>query len=246
MRKAYGGATMTSTARLEISPRTALPLTSQQTFWGVSALLFAASAALTIVRCGSMSMMWMRMPGQTWFTAAASFLAMWTVMMVAMMLPSVAPMLERHRQTIGSGRMTAIAGAGYFFVWALLGAAIFPLGAALATVEIPFATGMVILLAGLLQFTPWKARLLACCRESTNCAGHSAWRQGLCLGIDCACCCLGPTTVLLVVGPMDLRAMAVVTAAITAERLLPGGEQVARATGALAIAAVLFQIARAA
>ena len=56
-------------------------------FFGVSALLFAASAALTIAWCEStsamggmpmpggwtMSMAWMRMPGQTWLGAAASF-----------------------------------------------------------------------------------------------------------------------------------------------------------------------------
>ena len=75
--------------------------TSHQTFYGVSALLFAATATLTIVWCASMaamgtmqmpggstmSMMWMRMPGQSWPGAAASFLGMWTVMMMAMMLP---------------------------------------------------------------------------------------------------------------------------------------------------------------
>jgi hypothetical protein len=58
---------------------------------GVSALLFAASAAVTFVRCASMSAMgetpmpggwtmsiaWMRMPGQTWPGAAASFLGSW-------------------------------------------------------------------------------------------------------------------------------------------------------------------------
>ena len=71
---------------------------SQYAFLGVSALLFAASAAVTIVWCASMSTMggmpmpggwtmpmaWMRMPGQTWPGAAASFLGMWVVMMVAL------------------------------------------------------------------------------------------------------------------------------------------------------------------
>jgi predicted metal-binding membrane protein len=80
---------------------------SQQGFFGVSALLFAASAAVTIVWCASMSasggmpmpggwtmsMAWMRMPGQTWPGAAASFLGMWVMMMVAMMLPCLVPML---------------------------------------------------------------------------------------------------------------------------------------------------------
>src|SRR4029434_5949041 len=91
----------------EISPTIGSERASQQAFFGVSALLFAASAAVTIVWCGSMSSMggmpmsggwtmsmaWMRMPGQTWSGAAASFLGMWIVMMVAMMLPSLVPML---------------------------------------------------------------------------------------------------------------------------------------------------------
>ena len=87
----------------------------QHVFLGVSALLFAASAAVTIAWCASMSAMggmpmpggwtmsmaWMRMPGQTWPGAAASFLGMWVVMMVAMMLPSLVPMLWRYRQAVG-------------------------------------------------------------------------------------------------------------------------------------------------
>jgi predicted metal-binding membrane protein len=51
---------------------------------------------------------------------------------------------------------------------------------------------------------------------------------------------------LLVIGVMDLRAMVIVAAAITAERLAPAAERVARATGAVAIGAGLFLIARAA
>src|SRR6266513_1719947 len=110
---------------------------SEHAFLGVSALLFAASAAVTIVWCGSMSAMgemrmpggwsmsmaWMRMPGQTWPGAAASFLGMWAVMMVAMMLPSLVPMLWRYRQAVGRtgerrlGRLTALVGVGYFLVW---------------------------------------------------------------------------------------------------------------------------------
>ena len=75
----------------------------------------------------TLSMAWMPMCGQTWMAAAASFIGMWTVMMVAMMLPSLAPLLWRHRP------MAAVAaGAGYFFVWTALGAIIFALGAAFA------------------------------------------------------------------------------------------------------------------
>jgi predicted metal-binding membrane protein len=253
---------------------------SQQAFLGVSALLFAASAVVTIAWCTSMSAMgampmpggwtmsmaWMRMPGQTWPGAAASFLGMWVVMMVATMQPSLVPMLWRYREAVGRtgemrlGRLTALVGLGYFFVWTVFGMAVFPLGVALAAVEmqqpalaraVPIAVGVVVLLVGLLQLTEWKARHLACCRESPGrgrtlpADAGTAWRHGLRLGLHCSYCCAGLTVILLVMGLMDLRAMAVVAAAITVERLAPAGEHVARATGALAVGAGLFLIARA-
>jgi hypothetical protein len=56
----------------------------------------------------TMSMVWMRLPEQTWPGAAASFLGMWIVMMVAMMLPSLVPMLWRFRQAIGKPGETSL------------------------------------------------------------------------------------------------------------------------------------------
>ena len=245
----------------------------------VAALLFAASTAVTVVWCASMSAMggmpmpggwtmsmaWMRMPGQTWPGAAASFLAMWAVMMVAMMLPSLVPMLRRYRQALGRagaprlGRLTAIASVGYFFVWTVFGIIAFPLGVALAALEmrlpalsraVPIAIGLVILIAGGLQLTAWKARHLACCREAPGpgrtlpADARTAWRHGLRLGLHCCRCCAGLMAILLVIGVMDLRAMAVVAAAITIERLAPAGERVARAIGAVALGAGLLLLAR--
>jgi predicted metal-binding membrane protein len=52
--------------------------------------------------------------------------------------------------------------------------------------------------------------------------------------------------ILLVTGVMDFRAMAIVSAAITVERLAPAGERVARGIGAVVVGAGLFLIARAA
>src|SRR2546422_8690754 len=98
----------------------------------------------------------MPMSGHTWLGAAASFLGMWVVMMAAMMLPSLVPTLWRYRQA-GLGRLTALVGVGYFFVWSVFGMAVFPLSAALAR-AVPIAVGVVVLLAGFLQFTGWKAR----------------------------------------------------------------------------------------
>ncbi|MGC2209862.1 MAG: DUF2182 domain-containing protein [Candidatus Korobacteraceae bacterium] len=184
-----------------------------------------------------------------------------------MMLPSLLPMLWRYRQAIGSagemrlGWLTMLVGAGYFFVWTVFGMATYPLGSALATVEMqfpalaraaPIAVGVVVLLAGALQFTPWKAHHLACCRESPGCGrtlpadAGTAWRHGLRLGLHCGYCCAGLIAVLLVIGVMDLRVMAVVTVAITVERLAPSGVRVARTIGAVVVVAGLFLIARAA
>ncbi len=252
---------------------------SENGFFGVSALLFAASATITIAWCTSMSAMsdmpmpggwtmsmaWMPMPGQTWPGAAASFLGMWVVMMVAMMLPCLVPMLRRYRAAVdrrgGLGRLTAVVGVGYFFVWTVFGVAAFPLGVALAAVEmqqpalaraVPIAVGAVVLFAGVLQLTAWKARHLACCRETPGRGGAlpadvgTAWRHGVRLGVHCSQCCFGLMAILLVIGVMDVRAMAVVGAAVTAERLAPAGERVARALGAVAVGAGVSLIARAA
>jgi len=215
----------------------------------------------------TMSMAWMRMPGQTWPGAAASFLCMWVVMMAAMMLPCLVPTLWRYRAAVGGagetrlGRLTALVGMGYFFVWAMFGMAVFPFGIALAGIEmqqpalacaVPIAVGVVFLIAGALQFTAWKARHLACCREAPGRGRRlrvdavTAWRYGLRLGLHCGHCCVGPMAILLVMGVMDLRAMVVVAAAVTAERLAPAGQRVVRGLGAIAVGAGLIVIARAA
>ena len=116
----------------------------------------------------------------------------------------------------------------------------------------PAAVGAVVLIAGAVQFTAWKPRYLACCREAPGRGGTlpadagTAWRHGLRLGLHCAYCCAGLMAVPLAIGVMDLRAMAVVAAAITLERLAPGGERIARAIGVVAVATGLFLIARAA
>ncbi len=104
-------------AEPEISRRMRLRASFEPAFFAISALLFVASAVVTIVWCGpmsamgempmpgdwTMSMAWMLMPGpDVARSAAASFLGMWIVMMVAMMLPSLVPMLWRYRRAVGT------------------------------------------------------------------------------------------------------------------------------------------------
>jgi predicted metal-binding membrane protein len=232
-------------------------------FLCVSALLFIVSAAVTIVWCASMA--WMPMPGQTWLQTSASFLGMWAVMMVAMMLPSLTPKLWRYRlAVVGTGvkhpgRLALLVGTGYFCVWIAFGFAAFLLGVVLTAVEmrnpllargIPLAAGVAVLIAGVAQFTAWKARHLDCCRPvplSTRIVqadAGAAWRHGLRLGIHCCNCCAGLTTVLLVVGVMNLWAMAIVTVAITLERLAPAGARVAWAIGVIFVGAGVILVAQ--
>src|SRR5262249_53907731 len=158
-----------------------------------------------------------------------------------------------YRQAVGRigearlGLLTALVGVGYFSVWTVVGMAAFPMGVALAAVEmqqlalaraVPIAVGAVVLIAGALQFTAWKAHHLTCCREAPErgrtlpADASAALRHGLRLGLHCSCCCANLMAVLLAIGVMDLRAMVVVAAAIAVERLAPAGERVARATGA--------------
>ena len=220
---------------------------------------------------GAIMSPWMPMCGQSWIGAAASFLGMWTAMMAAMMLPSLVPTLWRYQRAVGgAGALpaplaTLLVAGGYLFVWTLLGAAVYVLGAATMSVTmrygalgrtVPVATGLLVLAAGVLQLTRWRARHLACCRHGCHPPGMGwrssatdacgAWIRGLRLGLHCSQCCAGLTAVLLVTGIMDLPIMLAVTAAITLERLAPGGERIGRITGIAVIAAGLFLTVRAA
>lgn len=250
----------------------------ERAFLVSSALLFLASAGGTISWSRTMaggtpmpggwtlSMAWMRMPGQTWFGAAAAFVGMWEVMMMAMMLPALVPVLSSYRRSVRDhtetrvGGLTALAGAAYFSVWAVYGSVAYALGVGLTAAAmrwstlaryVPVATGVILLVAGCLQLTDWKARQLGRCWEALACGpseppgARRIWRHGLQLGVRCALCCSGFMILLLVTGMMNLGAMALVAVAITLERLAPRPERVARAAGAIVIAAGALLVARA-
>ena len=240
-------------------------------------VLFVGSAAVTVGKAASMSAMaalpmrggwslsmhWLAMCGRNAPAQLVAWLGMWSTMMVAMMLPAIAPNLWRYRCAAvhaGASRPMALAacvGGGYLLVWIGLGAVISVTGTALAAGLLewptlaratPLAMGAVLLLAGALQCTTWKARQLTHCRQwlvgvdVTPPHSFRAWRAGLHLGCHCVASCVGPTAILLVGGVMDLRVMAVVTAAIAAERRSLHGDHVARAVGVLALVAGLWRM----
>jgi predicted metal-binding membrane protein len=207
----------------------------------------------------------MTMPQQTWYGAAAGYLGMWMAMMVPMMLPSLVPMLSRYRRSVRGADgirlhgLTALVGVGYFVIWAVLGTAAYAAGAGVMAAEmrwgkvsqwLPVAAGVVLLVAGCVQLTPWKARQLALCREGSKCScppapdTMGAWRHGFGLGVRCSLCCGSLMLALLAIGMMNLVAMTAVTLAISAERLAPAPLRVARVAGVAIVVVGVVSIAR--
>jgi len=232
----------------------------------------SAMGAMPMPGGWTLSTLWLPMCGQSWPVAAASFLRMWVVMMAAMMLPSLGPMLARYRAAVAGpmgvdqprlepshlGWLTALVGAGYFSVWCVLGIAVFCAGVVSTSLllqwpalarAVPCLGAAVVLIAGALQVSALKARHLLRCRQAPSrmlaADAGTALRYGLHLGLHCIASCAGLTAILLVGGIMDLRVMALVTAAITVERLAPSGGRAARSIGAVVIGAGVVMMARA-
>lgn len=241
------------------------------TLLSVAALGFVASAATTVRWSTSMtdiggipmsggwtmSPMWMPMCGDSRAGAFVMFVGMWTVMMVAMMLPSLVAQLWRHRSS--PVHLIGVAAFAYFVVWTLIGMAAYPAGTLLAALQAqvpgianstPLAAGAAILILGLLQFTASKARRLACCRGDFRSRAFAscseAWRHGLRLGMRCVVCCANLMGVLIALGMMSVAPMAFVTAAITLERVAPDSERVARMIGMLVVGTGVWLIVDAA
>jgi len=203
----------------------------------------------------------MPMPGSVTLSAAASFMGTWVVMMVAMMLPPLVPALARYRRSrrvsVGHlGAATVLVGAGYYAVWSAVGLVAYLAGVTVAAAErswpgleqsVPLAVGAVLLIAGAVQLTAWKRRHLMRCRQCEATGSADVWdagRHGIRLGGQCALCCTGFMTVLLVTGMMRLETIVLVAAAVTLERVAPWPERTARALGVVIVAAGVFVLAR--
>jgi predicted metal-binding membrane protein len=243
---------------------------SRHAFFGVSALLFAASATVTIAWCAAMSAMggmpmpggwtmtmtWMRMPGQTWPGAAASFLGMWVAMMAAMMLPSSWPMIRtfgavsaRNRE---SGRTRAFVGA-YLAVWIAFStvatAAQWVLQRAdwvnpMIVSTSASLTAAMLVVAGVYQFSPLKRVCLSRCRTPLGFllgewrpGSAGAWTMGLRHGLLCVGCCWALMALLFVGGAMNLPWVAALAIVVAIEKMAPMGDRVAFALGVLLMAA---------
>jgi predicted metal-binding membrane protein len=225
--------------------------------WWIALCLLAALAwAVTVVQANGMSVG----PG-TMGLALPAFIALWVVMMAAMMFPSVAPMVIVWIRSV-SARSTAwqrIEGvaeflAGYLIAWAAFGllAYVALLGAGrlvdVSPAAAKWAGAAIFAVAGIYQLTPLKETCLRHCRSPVGSLFHYAsfrgpardLRVGLHHGFYCVACCWGLMIVLIAVGAMNIAVMAALAGVILIEKVWKYGPRFAMVVGgALLLVAVL-------
>lgn len=201
----------------------------------------ATAAALAIVAGGA----WI-------VTVAASgrmimgpvmFVAAWTVMMIAMMLPSAAPMVVLHARG-ASALDTTLLASGYLAIWAAAG-----IPAYIGSEFMPMAWAPLVLgVAGVYQFTPAKQACLSKCRTPVDFMmqrwGRSAFRLGVEHGLWCLGCCWTLMAVLVLVGMMGMGWVVGLTIAVALEKVTSRGVLFSRLTGAALLVLAVIQEVR--
>jgi predicted metal-binding membrane protein len=155
----------------------------------------------------------------------ASFIAVWVVMMAAMMLPGAAPAVLRRAQAGGGARAVPLFIGSYLAVWALAGVAVY----ALYRPHGSLAAGAVVIAAGVYEFTPLKRHFRRRCRDSV--------RSGFGFGLCCIGSSIGLMAMLVALGVMSIIWMSVIAVLVLAQKLLPA-RAAADVPLALAIAAL--------
>jgi predicted metal-binding membrane protein len=171
--------------------------------------------------------------------------AMWIVMMIGMMLPSVAPVLliyagvmrsspEGPRAALRVYPMTA----GYLLVWVGFSLAATALQRALGstvltpmmTLQSSMAAASLFVVAAIYQLTPVKEACLASCRspmtfilERMRPGAIGAFRLGVEHGLYCVGCCWALMLLLFAGGIMNLWTIAALMLVVLVEKLEPFG-----------------------
>jgi predicted metal-binding membrane protein len=196
-------------------------------------------------------------------------LGMWVVMMIAMMVPTAAQTsLFFARFVRGKDASAALAPplalfvAGYVAAWTIFSALATALQLGLERAALmspmgmklldPAAGGVVLIVAGVFQFTPWKTACLRSCRSPLG-FFMTSWREGrlgplwmgLHHGLFCLGCCWALMLVLFSLGTMNMLWIALLTGLVLVEKIAPRGDLVARVAGvAMAVGGLLLCINR--
>ncbi len=188
---------------------------------------------------------------------------MWSVMMVAMMLPSASPLIllhvrvNRQQEDGGDGFHGTVAFAiGYLLVWTSFSAVatllqwgleqLAVLSPMMASTSSLLGAGL-LLAAGIYQLTPFKDACLRHCRSPVH-SLMQHWRRGTSgafimgfhHGVYCIGCCWLLMALLFVFGVMNLVWIAVLSVLVLLEKVAPQGKLVARAAGVGFIVAGVF------
>ena len=182
--------------------------------------------------------------------------AMWAVMMTAMMLPSAMPMILLAG---GAGHPSLVA-LGYVAVWAIfsVGATAFQwmLGKSsilnpMMEVTSPQAGAVLLIIAGIYQWTPLKQVCLTACQSPLaflmrrwRSGRWGAFQLGTHHGIYCVGCCWALMLLLFVGGVMNLTVIVALTLLVAFEKLTPLGTWGARASGLMLFAAAAWMLLR--
>jgi predicted metal-binding membrane protein len=187
------------------------------------------------------------------------FIGVWTVMMAAMMFPSVAPTVALYSRMTKDRSPVAplVFTSGYLLVWAAAGVAAFAisdlggrgLGDVLAWNRAGrWVAGGILIVAACYELTPLKHVCLRHCRSPLGfLLGH--WREGARGALEmgtrhgawCLGCCWALMASLFALGVMSIAWMALVAGLIAAEKLLPWGRVVTYGTAAiLLVLGILF------
>ena len=190
---------------------------------------------------------------------AALVVSMWAVMMAAMMLPSAAPMIlfyvtvaRRRNEADPAAAGAGLFALGYLVVWAIFSLAAAALQFALEktawlspTMQTTSMTlaGMVLIAAGVYQWTPLKHACLRRCRSPLEFVvlhwqpgARGAFAMGLRHGSYCLGCCWMLMLLLFISGVMNVAWIAGIAVFILVEKTIPAGHWVSRGAGAILIA----------
>lgn len=226
---------------------------------GLAGLAAASWAYLIVVArpMGNMSSALAAPMTSAWSSAAtALMIVMWIVMMAAMMLPSAIPMVLAYdrmdrRSPAGTEGSTSLFVVGYVVVWAGFAVAATGLQWVLQDRSLingmgeatqAWMAGVLLVAAGVIQFTPVKRRSLAACRTPLGFLTTS-WRDGpvgaLRMGVHhgtlCLKCCWAVMILLFVLGVMNLLWVAALAIFVLLEKLAKQGEVISWAGGILMI-----------
>jgi predicted metal-binding membrane protein len=190
------------------------------------------------------------MPG-TMGLGPAAFVAMWTPMMAAMMLPAVAPLAAIYARAVRArrpARLTAFC-AGYLVVWAATAVPAYLLALGAGRLADGHPTGATVAASaafaacGLYQLSPLKRRCLRHCRSPFGLLlRYGAYRgtlrdlrAGAHHAAFCVGCCWALFLLVIAVGVMNVPAMLGLAAVVVLEKLSPRGEAISRAAGVAAL-----------